>query len=227
MRRGTQRAQGITGLGATVARRVHPALEAAHATITARVAHSEGIIRSAVTTAHTRVSGTHAQTHGAVTGGHQQTTAAVRAATVTARAAATASYTTSLAATAGHEQQQIGHIQQIYTQYDPRYRQVGPQVGDAAANHAAERAANWRSQFDGQSDFWDGPLHDNRLRARADAAISVGDAYRSGLADEGNKQTDQARAGQSKDLDNVHAAGIQVREQLFNGLRHVLVAQVP
>lgn len=214
MRRGTQRVHGVIGLGATVARRVHPALEAAHATITERVAHSERIIRSAVTTARTRVSGTHTQTRGAITSGHQQTTAAVRAATTTARAAATAGHTAALAATASHEQQQIGHIQQIYNQYDPRYREVGPRVGDAAASHAAERAANWRSQFDGQSDFWDGPIHDNRLRARADAAISVGDAYRSGLADEGNKQADQARAGQSKDIDNVHAVGIQIREQL-------------
>lgn len=30
---------------------------------------------------------------------------------------------------------------------------------------------------------------------------------------EGNKQADEARAGQSKDLDNVHATGRQVREQ--------------
>lgn len=214
MRRGAQRVQGVAGLGATVAHRVHPALEAAHATISTRVTQSEAIIRAAVTAARTRITSSAAQTRGTIAGGHQQATAAVHAATAAARATEAIGYATSLVTTIGREQQEIGHIQQIYTEYDPRYRAVGPRVGGEATSHAAKRAATWRSQFDGESDFWDGPLHDNRLRARADAATAVGDAYRSGLADEANKQADAARAGQAKDIENIHAAGRQVREQL-------------
>ncbi|HEX2692247.1 MAG TPA: EndoU domain-containing protein [Kofleriaceae bacterium] len=214
MRRGAQRVQGVAGLGATVAQRVQPALEAAHATISTRVTQSESIIRAAVTAARTRITSSAAQTRGTIAGGHQQATAAVRAATAAARATEATGYATALITTIDREQQEIGHVQQIYTEYDPRYRAVGPRVGGEATSHAAKRAATWRSQFDGESDFWDGPLHDNRLRARADTATAVGDAYRSGLADEANKQADAAGAGQAKDIDNVHAAGRQVREQL-------------
>jgi hypothetical protein len=214
MRRGAQRVQGVAALGATVAQRVQPALEAAHITIAARVAQSEGIIRAAVEAARTRVTSTAAQARGTVASSHQQATAAVHAATAAARATEAAGYATALVETTGREQQEIGHIQQIYTEYDPRYRAIGPRVGRDATAHAAQRAATWRSQFNGESDFWDGPLHDNRLRARADAATAVGDAYRSNLADEAHKQADAARAGQAKDVDNVHATGRQVRGQL-------------
>jgi hypothetical protein len=214
MRRGAQRVQGVVGLGATVSQRVQPALEAAHTTIATRVAQSEGIIRAAAAAARTRITSTAAQARGTIASSHQQTTAAVHTATAAARATEAAGYATALVATIGREQQEIGHVHQIYTEYDPRYRAVGPRVGRDATAHAAQRAATWRSQFDGESSFWDGPIHDNRLRARADAATAVGDAYRSGLTDEANKQADAARAGQAKDIENVHAAGRQVREQL-------------
>ncbi|MFE7994802.1 hypothetical protein [Streptomyces shenzhenensis] len=70
----------------------------------------------------------------------------------------------------------------LYGSTEARMRAAASQAGGQAVGAAAQRARQYRSQMIHRDDSWlDGPLTDNRCKARADAATAVGDAYRDEL----------------------------------------------
>jgi hypothetical protein len=68
----------------------------------------------------------------------------------------------------------------------------------------------------------DGPLHDNRLEAKADAAINVTEAYRKKLIETANEQAAKSREGQPQDLDTVRQVVIKSRATLQNQYKNAL-----
>src|SRR5262249_4892088 len=75
-----------------------------------------------------------------------------------------------------------------------------------------QRKAQYLSQCNGQEDsFWDGPIHDERLKASGDAAVQVGQGYHDKLIDEGNKQADAAKPGQANDVAHAREASEQTQ----------------
>ena len=88
-------------------------------------------------------------------------------------------------------------------------------VASEAIAKGEARAKGYESQITGKDDsFLDGPLTDNKNKARANAAREVGKQYKQGLIDEANKQADQAQEGKSKDIAAVHQIANKSRETL-------------
>lgn len=209
--RGQRRIDALASLGAQLPSLITPAVGEAHTVIAQSVARSEQIIRGAVAAAQAQARGATAQATAAVRTGHQAAASTIQASTIAARAVAAAGLVVAKVAVSAQELAQVADVERMYREADVSYRAVGPRVGAEAVRTAHGRASTWRSQFDGQSDWLDGPLHDDRLRARADAAEKVGDGYRTSIIDEGNKQADEGQKGKAKDIDNTRTAARETR----------------
>jgi hypothetical protein len=97
-------------------------------------------------------------------------------------------------------------IDRLYREGEAGFRATGRDVGERAMAIGRERAARWRSQFNYESSILDGPVHDERLEARAKAAEQVGAAYRDGLIEAANEEAAKTPAGKPKDQAAVGAA---------------------
>jgi uncharacterized protein DUF4157 len=84
---------------------------------------------------------------------------------------------------------QADDISKIYRDADLPTRMVGINSGSKAQGAASKHAKSYLDQRNGESSILDGPIHDNRLEARADAAVKVGEGYAKSFQEAG---TDQA-----------------------------------
>ena len=67
---------------------------------------------------------------------------------------------------------------------------MGEEIGDEAVSRARTKGAGWLAMRNGESSILDGPIHDNRLEAKADAALQVAEAYKAEFV---KSATEQAR----------------------------------
>lgn len=119
----------------------------------------------------------------------------------------------SLAAIDASLSTQMGEIARLYANIDSGYRAAGQEAAQAAVAESNRMAAHWLSQVTGESDsLLDGPLTDNRLKARAEAAKSVGEAYRDELIAAAEEQAQQAAGNQAQDEEAARAVADQARE---------------
>ncbi|ADV66296.1 DUF4157 domain-containing protein [Deinococcus maricopensis] len=146
------------------------------------------------------------------------TLAQLPAATRLAKTNITAAHTRALAQVTADAQAEKAHVTALYNTTAGGYRQAGTQVGGEASARANAKAQEFLSHVTGKDDsFLDGPVTDDRWKARADAARQVGAAYQSGFAEEGGKQATHLLGpdgGLGKDLASIDEAARGSREQL-------------
>ena len=131
---------------------------------------------------------------------------------------------TRLAVEAGHlgvtttlatlESEQVTAVGNLYAEWDPKYRAVGTEVGNEAVSQAEGSAQRWLAQRNGESSVLDGPIHDDRLEARAKAARDVAGEYKKSLVEEAGKQADKIWEGQPAVLTAVADAATQARDAI-------------
>jgi hypothetical protein len=212
IQRGAQRIQALVSRGTQASTRVQPHVQEAQRAVDHTVARNQATVQQSAAAARAHMQQAHGQTHAQVTAHHATTQAGIRQATTHARATAEADHAQAKQQVQQREQAQAAHIEQIYAQADPRFRAVGPQIGARALAIGEQRKAQYLSQCNGQEDsFWDGPIHDERLKASGDAAVQVGQGYHDKLADEGNKQADAAKPGQANDVAHARQASEQTQ----------------
>ncbi|MCA9953102.1 MAG: hypothetical protein KC434_00165 [Anaerolineales bacterium] len=112
------------------------------------------------------------------------------------------------------ESEQISSIESLYQTWEPKYRATGDEVGNKALSTARTKANNWLSQRNGESSVLDGPIHDNRLEAKADAAVKVAKEYKKGLKEEADKQAGKLKDNKPQVLDAIRKAAKEGRDAL-------------
>lgn len=146
---------------------------------------------------------------------HAAAIAAVHASTAGARQQLATEFAGALQAIDTHQSAQLLVIEERYRAGDERFRAAGRIVGNEAAGHGDQMAGKYmRGLKDEDDSFLDGPLTYNRGKARADTAREISKAYQSGLADEANKQADQALTGKARDIESVRTTAQHAGESL-------------
>jgi hypothetical protein len=213
MQHGAQRIHALVAHGSQASNRIQPRVQQAQRVVDQTVARNQATMQQAATTARAHMQQAHGQTNAQVTASHTATQASIQQATTRARTSAQADHDQAKQQVQQREQAQIANIDQIYAQADPRFRAVGPQVGNEATIIGEQRKAQYLSQCNGQEDsFWDGPIHDERLKASGDAAVQVGQGYHDKLVEEGNKQADAAQPGKANDISHTQEASQQTQQ---------------
>ncbi|GGK12180.1 hypothetical protein GCM10008955_01760 [Deinococcus malanensis] len=109
-------------------------------------------------------------------------------------------------------------VQAAYEQVRVLYGQAGDQVGQVARERAETQAQAYEANVTGKDDsLLDGPLTDNRWKARAGAARDVGAAYQPGFRENADEEADHLmgpEGGLGKDLKNIDLA-LQDTEKLL------------
>ncbi|WP_206759013.1 hypothetical protein [Anabaena azotica] len=135
--------------------------------------------------------------------------------TATGRQKVETEHTTSLQKLAESENNQLARMEEFYAQAGEKYRAAGEKVGNEAIALGEQKASAWESQIKNEDDsILDGPLTDNRLRAKAEAAREVAKQYKKGLIQEAKKQADAVGQGKAKDIAAIHNVANQSRQQL-------------
>ncbi|WP_445633475.1 hypothetical protein NSTC745_05139 [Nostoc sp. DSM 114161] len=209
------RVQTITQLGQGIEARIQGSTENAKAAVMAAVEQQKATVTAQIAQQRQQVQ-SQAQATIAQIQTQYQAAAATTSQTVAAeRQKVAAEYTTSVQKVDETESNQLAKIEEFYTQAKEKYRAAGVKVGDEAIAFGEQKAAEWEAQITGKDDnFWDGPLTDNRLKARAKAAREVAKQYKEGLVAEGNKQADAVEQGKPKDIEGIHNIANQSRQQL-------------
>ncbi len=209
------RVQTITSFGQTITPSIQSAAESAKAAIMATIAQQ----RAAVTTQIAQVRAqaqSEAQAALAQIGSqHQAAVAAIKQTTTASRTKVETGYTTALTTVDERETSQLKRIDELYAQADKAYRAAGTKVGGEAVEKGEQKAKGFESQVKGEDDsLLDGPVTDDKLKARAKAARDVAGQYKQGLIEEANKQADAGQKGKSKDIEAVRKAATDSRKTL-------------
>ena len=207
--------QTITGLGENVPARVLAAAENAKATILTNVAQQKAAITAQMaqlrSQAQTEVQATLTQ----IQTQQQAANAGITQTTTTAKTKLEGEFTKANSTLAQKETSQAAKIEQLYQQALPKYKAAGEKIGNEASALAENRAKGYEAKIKGEDDsLLDGPLTDNRNKARAKAAREVGKQYKQGLVEEANKQGEKAQEGKAKDLEAVKQIANQSRQTL-------------
>ena len=207
-----------------VPQRIAAATQSAIAALDAAIAQHRGEISSRIAAVRDGATSAAQDARAAILADHAQTLSDIQGSITEARSAATdaagAAHTTlDTAATA-----QRGKVDSTYGRWDRSYRAMGPATATRATQLGVQRASTWRGQKNGESSILDGPVHDNRLEARAEAAEKVGEEYRKGLVSAGDDQATQAMAGKPADLGFIDQQVTGVGATLDTQLQQTLAA---
>jgi hypothetical protein len=209
------RVQTITQLGQGIGARIQGSVENAKASVMAAVEQQKATITAQIAQQRDQAQSEGHAILAQIQAQYQAAVAATSQTTATERQKVETEYTTSLQKVDESENNQLARIEEFYTQAKEKYRAAGVKVGDEASAFGEQKASAWESQITGKDDnFWDGPLSDNRLKARAKAAREVAKQYKDGLIQEANKQADAVDQGKPKDIEAIRNIANQSREQL-------------
>ncbi len=207
-------AQNLVTLGMTAPPRILAVAAAAKAEIDTAVAQNIAQAQAAIAAAREQASAEAAAATEAIGAQRDQAIELIFSASDTALAEVDTAYTDASALLDQGESDQVANIEQAYVAWDPSFRAVGDEVGDEGIATAETRAQAWLAQRNGESSVLDGPIHDNRLEARADAARSVAKEYKKGIKQEADKQADSVQQGKPAALDMVRNAAQEARDAL-------------
>ncbi len=209
------RVQTITQLGQGIEARIQGSTENAKASVMAAVEQQKASVTAQIAQQREQVQSEAQAIIAQIQTQYQTAAAATSQTAATERQKVATEYTTSVQKVDESESNQLAKIEEFYTQAKEKYRAAGVKVGDEAIAFGEQKATEWEAQITGQDDnFWDGPLTDNRLKARAKAAREVAQQYKEGLVEEGNKQADAVEQGKPKDIEAIHNVANQSRQQL-------------
>ncbi len=209
------RVQTITQLGQGIEARIQGATENAKASVMAAVEQQKATVTAQIAQQRQQVESEAQGIIAQIQTQYQAAAATTSQTTATERQKVATEYTTSVQKVDESESNQLAKIEEFYTQAKEKYRAAGVKIGDEAIAFGEQKATAWEAQLTGKDDnFWDGPLTDNRLKARAKAAREVAKQYKEGLVAEGNKQADAVDQGKPKDIEAIHNIANQSRQQL-------------
>ncbi|MBD2530316.1 DUF4157 domain-containing protein [Nostoc flagelliforme FACHB-838] len=209
------RVQTITQLGQGIGARIQNSAENTKASIMGSVQQQKATVSAQIAQQRDQAQSEAQATIAQIQAQYQAATATTSQATATSRQKVGTEYTTSLQKVDASENKQLARIEEFYTQAREKYRAAGVKIGNEAIAFGEQKATQWESQITGKDDsFLDGPLTDNRLKARAKAAREVAKQYKDGLIEEGNKQADGVAQGKPKDIEAIHDIAKKSREQL-------------
>ncbi|MGY2896261.1 eCIS core domain-containing protein [Deinococcus sp. UYEF24] len=204
MKRNSGKSATVQAMAHTLSAQVQGAAQTAKRNVQAASVKHASVLRASVVAARALAS---TQAGAARKQLDSQAQAALRALPKTTQAAKTKLTT----AHAKEEQQvraqatlQKAAVRAAFQSGATKYRAAGTTVGGEAAAHAEARASEYLGHVTGKNDsFLDGPLTDNRWKARADAARQVGQSYQQGYVEEGQKQATTLLGGMDKDLEAI------------------------
>ena len=201
------------------ARALEPRLAAADRTIDAARIKSQGAIRAALAQLRDSAGARATAASAEIVQQHERTVGNVRARGVADKAYLDAQARTAAETVRRGEAQCVPLLDTAYAAGDKQFRKCGEQVGREAIAIGAGYRARWMAQLDGESTILSGPVHDNRLKARAKAADQVAAAYRDQLVEAAGKQADAAQDGKARDREAIAAAGSAHRDAIIATLR--------
>jgi hypothetical protein len=206
--------QNLTALGATAPGRIFTAAALAKLAIDAAVVTNVTAVRGRIAGMRAQAQGDAAGAMARITTQRHKALEAIRKASETASGDVEKAHADTKATLDKLESDQVGGIETLYQTWVPKYRAVGGEVGAKAMATARAKANNWLSQRNGESSILDGPIHDNRLEAKADAAIKVAEEYQKGLQEEADKQAKKLQEGKPQVLEAVRNAAKEGRDAL-------------
>jgi hypothetical protein len=112
-------------------------------------------------------------------------------------------------------------ISSSYSLAVPRMMLVGIDAGNLAKATARRKADAWLAQRNGESSLLDGPIHDDRIEAAADAAVEVGDQYAASFQKSGNEQAFKVPESKPEVLGKVTEISGQAKQGLNDQLRQI------
>ena len=201
------------------ARALEPRLAAADKAIDAAKHKSQAAIRAAMAHLRTGAAASVASASAEIAQQHERTVATVRAAGLAAKARLDTLAQTAAEAIGRGEAQSVPQLDAAYAAGDQQFRQSGELVGGEAIAIGRDYRAKWMAQLDGESTIMSGPVHDNKLKARAKAADQVAEAYRDQLVAAAHKQADAAQDGKTRDREVLGAATAAHRNAVLATIR--------
>ncbi|EYB69270.1 hypothetical protein DEIPH_ctg009orf0008 [Deinococcus phoenicis] len=223
LKRGSARARNVQGMSGQMGAQVHAAARGASGKVQAAARRHQAALRATIAAMRTQAS-----TQAAVARGQLQARArtALTALPKSTRAAKTrlgTAHTQALRQLDARVRTQKSEVSAAYRKGAAGYRAGGTTVGGEALAHANTRASAYLGHVTGKDDsFLEGPVTDDRWKARADAARQVGGAYQQGYVQKGAEQAEQLLSpagGMGRDLAAIDAAATQTRTTLQTRLR--------
>lgn len=214
--------QNLLALGLSGPPRILAAADVAKAAIDTTVAQNIDLVTAQIADVRAQVQAQAAAAKQQLIGQCDAITAANKTSTEKARSRIQASYDGAKLQLEKQEKDQVTGIDTLYTSWDPKFRGAGVEVGGEAVAIARGKADTWLDQRNGKSTILDGPIHDNRLEARADAAVKVGDEYRKSLEKSANEQADKLAKGKPEVVNAVRDTAAQARTSLQEQLSSVI-----
>jgi hypothetical protein len=206
--------QGLTAMASTAPWRVQAVVDGAKASVDVAVERSRAIVAERLATAIARARSDAVLAQRQIRLEHKTTAATIASVTTSAHARVEAAYKTATDRLTALQDQQLGRVEKLYARGDQDFRGSGVTVGDEAIAVGRKRHDHYLSLRNGESSLLDGPLHDNRMEASADAAKQVAEEYKKGLIAEANSQADKAQEGKTKDLEHIREQTRQSRSVL-------------
>ncbi|GAA5514967.1 hypothetical protein Dcar01_03731 [Deinococcus carri] len=218
LKRGSAQAGRLQTLSGKLGAQVRAAAQGARSRVQASARRHKAALRANIAAMRTQAGTQAAVAHGQLQARATAALAALPKSTQAARTRLKADHTRALRQVDTRTRAQKSGVTAAYQQGAARYRAGGVTVGGEALAHAEARASAYLANVTGKDDsFWDGPLTDDRWKARADAARQVGRAYQQGYAEQGNEQAAQLLApdgGLGRDLAAIEATARQTRAGL-------------
>ncbi|AWT35119.1 hypothetical protein GCM10008956_20720 [Deinococcus arenae] len=208
--RGARQVGIVRAQGQTAQRAVQAAAARAGAQVGVAAAAQGRVLRAGVAAQKARVLSRAASVRAGLSARRAAALAALPQATQAARAKVQESYAQALQGARTDANTQKQAVRAEYTRMTPAYLAAGEDVGAEARARAEAQAAAYESHVTGQDDsLLDGPLTDNRWKARAGAARDVGAAYAPGFRDQAQEEAGHLTGpggGLDKDLKNIDLA---------------------
>jgi hypothetical protein len=207
--------QKITEMGQGIAPRIQGSAENAKASVMAKVEQQKAAVTVQIAQQRDQVQTETQATIAQIQSQYDTAVAATTQIVATDKQKIETEYATALQKVDEQERNQLTRIEEIYNRTIEQARAAGVKVGDEAIAFGEQKATAWESQIKHKDDnLWDGPLTDNRLKARAKAAREVAQQYKDGLIKTANEQAQTIPEGKAKDIEGVNNIAKQSREQL-------------
>ncbi len=211
----TSRVQTVTQLGQEISAPIQTAAENAKASITSTVEQQRAEVAAQIAQQREQAQSAAQETQAEIQNQYQTAVTTVSQTTADNRQQVETENTNALQTLDEREKEQLDNVDKLYARTDKQYRDTGVKIGDEAIAIGEEMARQWESQVKGRDDnFWDGPLTDNRLKAKANAAREVAKQYKPGLIDAANNNAEEVQKGKEKDIEGIQKIANESREAL-------------
>ncbi len=217
-----EKTQAVLAVALAVPAQAMTALGGARQAIAAQAASQGAVLKQGADAARKQIGEQASRVRGAIAGRHGKTDSNVSRDVADARKRATKAHDDAAGGLSKRAETEKTRIALSYDAALEPMTAVGFEAGGHAQAAAARRAADLRSQYDHESSVLDGPIHDDRLDANADASVKVGDEYAKSFQDTASKQADKLPESRPEILGKVNDITTQARTGFTTQLTHIL-----